>query len=109
MRSVANAPLLSANENAHNSEIEISFKKDISVFDVSISPNPNNGRFKIEITNNKNASAEISIFDLMGNVIYSLQMKNSLAEINLSTVSKGIYYISLRNENKVINKKIIIQ
>ena len=109
MRSVANAPLLSANENAHNSEIEISFKKDISVFDVSISPNPNNGRFKIEITNNKNASAEISIFDLMGNVIYSLQMKNSLAEINLSTVSKGMYYISLRNENKVINKKIIIQ
>ena len=71
-------------------------------------PNPNNGKFKINISSiNK---INIEIFNLLGEKIYAtsnfIQQSN---EIDLSNSIKGIYFVKIYDGEKVQTEKIVIQ
>ena len=78
-----------------------------SVTDFTVSPNPNKGVFTILRDNS--TSVNITVFDLMGYVVYK---ENNVAEnnktINLNGI-KGSFYINLSNANSSTTKIIIIQ
>jgi len=79
---------------------------------VIIYPNPNKGIFNMEIENMIN-DLEISVMNLTGQVIYTksiVHFKGNLKrEIDLTSQSKGIYFLRLRTaESIVIKKKIIL-
>ena len=66
-------------------------------------PNPNNDIFTI------NANAEIS-YNIINNLGQSVDNGQiTTKNINLSHVSKGIYYVIGQNNSKIITKKIIIE
>ena len=79
-----------------------------SVFNVY--PNPNNGILNISLSNTHDKQT-IEIKNIIGQTVYSQFAGNSsTATINLSDINKGIYTVSLINENGTSStKKIIIQ
>jgi hypothetical protein len=79
-----------------------------SVFNVY--PNPNNGILNISLTNSSDKQT-IEIKNIIGQTVYSqIASNSSTTTINLSDINKGIYTVSLINENgKSSAKKIIIQ
>ncbi len=77
-------------------------KEDISIF-----PNPTNGIFFIQ---GKNIQS-IKVMNANGQVIRNLtgfQNLLGLIEVDLSKQAKGIYFVNILSNNKIINKKIII-
>lgn len=76
--------------------------------EVVIFPNPNSGRFTI--TSNIKMK-EIAVYNILGEIVYSQQniSGNTKQEVDVSTLSKGIYFVHITNNNrKIIIKKIVI-
>ena len=84
--------------------------EDNSYSAFNVYPNPNNGILNISLTNTSDKQT-IEIKNIIGQTVYSQFAGNSsTATINLSDINKGIYTVSLINENgKSSTKKIIIQ
>lgn len=86
-----------------NNEDLSSTKNDIIVY-----PNPANDNMKIK--NSFNVPAEISVFDMTGNIV-TKEKANASSEINISTSSMndGIYMIIMNINGNFQSEKIIIQ
>ena len=84
--------------------------EDNSYSAFNVYPNPNNGILNISLTNTYDKQT-IEIKNIIGQTVYSQFAGNSsTATINLSDINKGIYTVSLINENGTSStKKIIIQ
>ena len=80
---------------------------------INIYPNPNNGRFDLELNSNQYGKISIKIFNISGQEVYSKNIsKNSnllIKNINLSPFKSGIYQLRIISQNKVMNTKIIIK
>jgi len=75
---------------------------------ILISPNPSSDIFNIEIPNNINA--EISVYNSLGQLI--LQKRNisdSSYPLDLTSRSKGLYFVKIISEGKTATKKIILR
>tara|TARA_B100000886_G_scaffold13937_1_gene9027 strand:+ start:523 stop:2385 length:1863 start_codon:yes stop_codon:yes gene_type:complete len=83
---------------------------DNSYSTFNVFPNPNNGILNISIANSSGKQT-IEIKNIIGQTVYSKIASNSSSNtINLSNINKGIYTVSLINENGTsTTKKIIIQ
>ncbi len=62
---------------------------------------------KLQIVNKQNL--KISLFDLTGKKVKSLEISAGVNEINTSNLTKGLYLINASNEKKQITRKIIIK
>ena len=84
--------------------------EDNSYSAFNVYPNPNNGILNISLTN-KSDKQTIEIKNIIGQTVYSqIAGNSSTTTINLSDINKGIYTVSLINENGTSStKKIIIQ
>lgn len=78
-------------------------------FSFQIYPNPNNKNFHLKFNDNKRLKTSVQIFNLDGKEVYSKNHDfTSEAYINLTNVSKGIYFIKVqRNKNSEIKQFII--
>ena len=83
---------------------------DNSYSTFNVFPNPNNGILNISMANSSGKQT-IEIKNIIGQTVYSKIASNlSSNTINLSNINKGIYTVSLINENGTSSsKKIIIQ
>ena len=83
---------------------------DNSYSTFNVFPNPNNGILNISLANSSGKQT-IEIKNIIGQTVYSKITSNSTSNtINLSNINKGIYTVSLINENGTSSsKKIIIQ
>jgi len=71
-------------------------------------PNPSSGLFTIK--RNKKALANIVIYNVLGKEIYSKNNEtNQEIKLDLTSVNKGIYFISIISENERIVKRLIIK
>ena len=84
--------------------------EDNSYTAFNVYPNPNNGILNISFTNTSDKQT-IEIKNIIGQTVYSqIAGNSSTTTINLSDINKGIYTVSLINENGTSStKKIIIQ
>src|ERR1035437_186592 len=73
--------------------------------DFSIYPNPNNGTFTITT---QEKEYEIIISNLIGECIYRQISKSTNQQIDLSEAKSGIYFLNIKTENGIANKKLII-
>ncbi|MCO5288440.1 MAG: T9SS type A sorting domain-containing protein [Bacteroidetes bacterium] len=79
-------------------------------FKFSISPNPNNGNFKIMYLLPQNKAGKLEIFDINGRAVYSqnLPQWSTLQFISLPKIANGIYAIKINSDNFSVTKKLII-
>lgn len=80
---------------------------------VNVYPNPTQGTFTLAIDNASIDELLISIVDMQGKEVFAVREKNIATEykqqIDLSDVSKGIYFIKLSTGSDVKVQKLIIQ
>jgi hypothetical protein len=72
---------------------------------IIIYPNPFNNFLVVESPDEELYQIEIS--DFSGRIIKTLNPTNTITELNLATLSKGIYLINLHFKNRIMNFKIL--
>jgi hypothetical protein len=80
----------------------------ISDLIVSISPNPNQGTFTIELSENLN-NCEIELLDLNGKQINKYYFSGNKIQINETGIEKGVYMLQLSINGNTLTERIIIQ
>lgn len=80
-----------------------------SSFEWSVAPNPFFDRILIAIKDFVNLNGQISIIDLNGKIIQSIDVKDnkSFYSIDISTCSNGVYLIQFKNEHRNVMKRIV--
>ncbi|MDC3253010.1 T9SS type A sorting domain-containing protein [Crocinitomicaceae bacterium] len=73
-------------------------------FDFDIHPNPTNDLMNIESNSNIDG---ISIFNLLGNLVYSGEGLDTTVTVDLSAMESSVYLVEVVSGNKSIRKKII--
>lgn len=78
--------------------------------EVSLYPNPSNGRFTIK-TNGINRKEYIQVFDILGRNVYAAPLNSNDTEIDLGNNAKGIYLYQIVTEKEELlsSGKIAIQ
>jgi hypothetical protein len=77
---------------------------------IDIYPNPAQNSLQIMVNNEQ--IKELSLFDVMGNVVIKneeLKMQNSAAQIDVSSLQNGVYFIQVKTTAGVLSKKVIVQ
>jgi len=91
----ANILLTSVNEN-------VSADDELTVY-----PNPTSGKFRIE--NSEYRIQEIGIYNVLGKEIYkSSVISHQSSVIDISSQLSGIYFLQIKTEQRIANKKVII-
>lgn len=80
---------------------EINNNDNIQVF-----PNPGNGLFTITLKGNVN-NAEMEVVNSLGQIVYSDILNGNTKTIDVSDISKGIYFIEVNSGDSIIRKKFI--
>ncbi len=76
---------------------------------LTVYPNPNSGRFTIEIENILNSENEISITGANGKLHYQTTINNSSGKIYIDKdLSSGVYFLKIVQKNQVFVKKLVI-
>ncbi|MEP0480587.1 MAG: T9SS type A sorting domain-containing protein, partial [Nonlabens sp.] len=78
---------------------------------LSIYPNPNNGNFNILFDNASSNNVGVTVFDLSGRSVFKRSYETSSSfnqNINLGSVSTGMYLVNIIDGNRTITKKIIV-
>lgn len=80
--------------------------QETSIEGLSFYPNPvSNG--KVFITSKSSLSKDITIFDILGKVV--LQSSINTKELNVSSLSPGIYMIKIKEGEATATRKLIIK
>jgi len=74
-----------------------------------IFPNPSNGMVSVKFTSLGEKSS-VQIMNVTGQAVYTEEVKDTNAILNLKGLAKGVYFLQLREDNKTIKtSRIIIQ
>ncbi len=71
---------------------------------IKLFPNPFNSELKIEV--NENASYDLKITDLLGNLILTKNLIGN-SKLDLEFLNDGIYFLELKNGTEILVEKII--
>ncbi len=86
---------------------------DTFVFEnFAIYPNPNNGNFTVKFDSGSNSKISITVNDLQGRKVYEKNYENSglfSENLQLDNTQKGIYLVTIKDGEKQIVKKIVIE
>lgn len=76
---------------------------------VTVFPNPSNGKFTIQIQDATMFGGEMTLYDIVGNEIHKSIIISEETSINLNGKTSGIYLLRYTNQENVWVKKIQIQ
>jgi hypothetical protein len=104
---------VSVNLNCKTYENE---QNDLSINenDILVYPNPSSGKINISFSLEKSTILSVDVTDILGNIVYhniidGLKNYNRF-DIDLSNLSKGIYYLCIKDHtNELQMKKVIIE
>ncbi len=78
-----------------------------------LAPNPNNGRFRLEIEAQQIQFLDFKLLNILGQPLYSQRLDLSNGRLNqmfdFSYLSSGIYFVRLESEGKAMHQKLIIE
>jgi len=78
---------------------------------LKVYPNPSNGKFTLELNGMSNQTESLEIYNMFGEKVYStsgLRLQSSYA-LDLSSYSKGVYFVRINDGKKNYTDKIVIQ
>ena len=76
----------------------------------TIYPNPVTDKLHINLTTDNIENNTITLIDVLGKEVYKTKSYNKTLTIDVSVLSKGIYFLSIQNESlrTVFNSKLIV-
>ncbi len=88
------------------SELNVGLKTNSTAFsDITLFPNPFNDKLNVQLAVPLQGS-QIELYNLLGTLVYSDKITSNL-EIDMSQHPKGVYFIRIGTNEKMITKKII--
>ncbi|MBI3509421.1 MAG: T9SS type A sorting domain-containing protein [Bacteroidetes bacterium] len=80
---------------------------------MSITPNPNDGNFQLNIQILNSGKIEVKVFDAIGQIAYE-KTENAGAGIftekmDLSSLAKGVYMVQVKTEKGIVVKRLVIE
>ncbi|MEA3504036.1 MAG: C25 family cysteine peptidase, partial [Bacteroidota bacterium] len=92
----------------------VGFEDLDSVLNIEVYPNPNNGRFNLNLSgNDMNEVINVKILSPISAVVFqanNISVKSNYKEtIDITDLADGIYYLVIENDKGRIIKKIIVQ
>ena len=92
--------------NSGQAVIGISEKEQPKLF---LYPNPVSNTLHFQFNNQSQATAEINISNLVGEIIYKKQIPSGINSMDISDISNGIYFISATiNQQQTLKSKIVV-
>lgn len=80
--------------------------QEATIEGLNLYPNPiTNG--KVYIATKNDSEKEIQIFDVLGKKVFHTQLNTR--ELNISSLSPGVYIIKIREEESTATRKLIIR
>lgn len=80
---------------------------------INIYPNPNNGNFKVKFNIEQNDLVNLRIYNTMNSIVYeenNISISQSFAkDLNLTNLTKGVYYLHIDGKSTNLIKKLVIQ
>ncbi|MBT4217821.1 MAG: T9SS type A sorting domain-containing protein, partial [Flavobacteriales bacterium] len=68
--------------------------------------------FNVSFTSEDVQDLDVRIINVIGEVVYTEDLNEIVGEytkqVNLSTYTKGVYFLEITTDNGVINKKIVL-
>ncbi|MCF6365840.1 MAG: lamin tail domain-containing protein [Bacteroidales bacterium] len=80
---------------------------DIFENQILIYPNPSNGKFTVQ--QNSNSEFDIKVKDETGRTIFVSDNNIGTTELDLSSFAKGIYFVEIKSNKNIVNKKLILE
>ena len=80
--------------------------KQIDVF-----PNPTTNTLSVSF-NSLSGNTTIQLLNVQGQSLMEvndIEMGNGFTELNVSTISNGVYFLRMIVENKVVTKRVVVQ
>jgi hypothetical protein len=85
----------------------LSVPDNTKTIDVNVYPNPARTNITVTLGKDKHID-EISVYNALGIQVKEIHIHNtSKATVDLSNLSKGVYFLKIKSENKIFTKKII--
>ena len=81
-----------------------------NAFKVNLYPNPNNGNFIVEFSDN--GAKDVSVIDMLGQMVEPTRKVILKSEFDLSLLADGVYQLKVsdvQNANRVVLKQLVIQ
>ena len=76
--------------------------------ELSIYPNPNHGEFNIQVSSiSGNSKGEI--YNTLGELVYSCDLKDTLTSVNLIELPTGIYFVRIIENGKEVSQKRLVK
>lgn len=84
--------------------------EELAVRTLALFPNPNDGRFTLELPEGMNGSSELQVLDLTGRAVAQQQFSGaSIEQVDLSNLPSGFYTLVLRNNGRTFTGRASIQ
>lgn len=84
---------------------------NFSEIDLNVYPNPGNGDYRVDFKLPEEGDVEIQVFDNSGKQVYQLLLEDFSGEysgnINISDQPAGIYFLTIKQGDKVHSEKLI--
>jgi ELWxxDGT repeat protein len=109
---INNSLFFSADDGIHGTELwnyanlgGIEDKADLNL--IKIYPNPSKGKFSVEVRDYNHSSVEI--LGTNEQLIESFSLNASETKVNISRLSKGVYFIKVKSQDRIEVQKIILE
>lgn len=80
---------------------------------IQIFPNPSNGEFSIQLSQQILQSGNLEIVDITGKKVYQQLLANSqmseMINLNFLKLNSGVYFVIFRSKNQIARGRIVIQ
>lgn len=87
--------------------------QEINKFTAAVYPNPGNGIFNLDLSTSKLEVFNITVMDLIGNTVFSLKTGLVTGELitpmDLSSLSKGVYFVNVKGSESQDIIKVVKQ
>jgi hypothetical protein len=87
----------------------VSTNELVSNSNIKVYPNPNNGLFVVNVGQSKGDIYQIEVKNIIGQTVYNQQISTTVSNVDLSNVGKGIYFITISNNDSSYTEKIIVK
>lgn len=76
---------------------------------ISISPNPTTDLLTLKLESTKLENTQYFLTDISGKILQTSKVTSNIEQLNFATYASGIYFLSLKQENRVIKSFKIIK
>ncbi|MBK0403512.1 T9SS type A sorting domain-containing protein [Adhaeribacter sp. BT258] len=90
----------------------LGIKEPETNFAISISPNPNQGKFTLQLSNLTAPKAEVTVSDMLGRVVLQQELNvsnNQLSEELSLPHAKGMYLLQVKAGEQLLTRKIVVE